>query len=74
MPDSDANFVLVGRFDDRRAVWEALLEHGVLVREVGPPEWLRVTVGTEQEIDRLTSALTAVTARVTAQQEREVGR
>lgn len=74
VPDSDANFVLVGRFDDRRAVWEGLLEHGVLVREVGPPEWLRVTVGTEQEIDRLTSALAAVTGRATAQQEREVGR
>ena len=58
--DSDANFVLVGRFDDRRAVWEGLLEHGVLVREVGPPQWLRVTIGTEQEMTAFVAALRAV--------------
>ncbi len=44
--DSDANFVLFGTFPDRRRVWENLLERGVLIREVGPPEWLRVSVGT----------------------------
>jgi histidinol-phosphate aminotransferase len=74
VPDSDANFVLVGRVDDRRAVWEALLEHGVLVREVGPPEWLRVTVGTDEEMERCRAALIAVTGRQTMQHEREVGR
>ena len=41
--DSDANFVLFGRFADRRAIWQALLDRGVLIREVGPPQWLRVT-------------------------------
>ena len=35
--DSDANFVLFGRFADRRAVWQGLLDPGVLIREVGPP-------------------------------------
>jgi histidinol-phosphate aminotransferase len=74
VPDSDANFVLVGRFDDRRSVWEALLEHGVLVREVGPPEWLRVTVGTDEEMERCRQALIAVTGRQSMQHEREVGR
>ena len=34
--DSDANFVLFGEFESRRAVWQALLDRGVLVREVGP--------------------------------------
>jgi histidinol-phosphate aminotransferase len=63
VPDSDANFVLVGTFDDRHAVWQALVEHGVLVREVGPPQWLRVTVGTEHELDRFRDALLAVTQR-----------
>jgi histidinol-phosphate aminotransferase len=47
--DSDANFVLFGRFVDRHAVWEGLLARGVVIREVGPPEWLRVSVGTEPE-------------------------
>jgi histidinol-phosphate aminotransferase len=60
VPDSDANFVLVGRFDDRRAVWEGLLRCGVLVREVGPPQWLRVTVGTDDEMAAFRAALLAV--------------
>ena len=62
VPDSDANFVLVGRFADRRAVWEGLLARGVLVREVGPPEWLRVTVGTAQEMAAFRAALADVVA------------
>ena len=34
--DSDANFVLFGEFGDRHAVWQALLDRGVLIRETGP--------------------------------------
>jgi histidinol-phosphate aminotransferase len=55
--DSDANFVLFGTFPDRRRVWEALLERGVLIREVGPPEWLRVSVGTPAEMAAFRTAL-----------------
>ena len=33
--DSDANFVLFGGFADEKAVWQALLDQGVLVRDVG---------------------------------------
>ena len=44
--DSDANFVLFGTFTDRHAVWQGLLEQGVLIRETGPDGWLRVSVGT----------------------------
>ncbi|MDL4770983.1 MULTISPECIES: histidinol-phosphate transaminase [Thermomonosporaceae] len=55
--DSDANFVLFGTFPDRRRVWEALLERGVLIREVGPPEWLRVSVGTPDEMAAFRTAL-----------------
>src|SRR5690606_13068229 len=40
--DSDTNFVLFGRLPDRSEVFRKLLEQGVLIREVGPPEWLRV--------------------------------
>jgi len=59
--DSDANFVLFGRFDDRHAVWEGLLGHGVLVRETGPDGWLRVSIGTPAEMTAFRNALTSVT-------------
>jgi histidinol-phosphate aminotransferase len=58
--DSDANFVLFGEFDDRRRVWQGLLDRGVLVREVGPPRWLRVTVGTPADMAAFRSALDEV--------------
>ncbi len=55
--DSDANFVLFGTFADRHAVWQALLDRGVLVRETGPPGWLRVSVGTPAETEAFRRAL-----------------
>lgn len=55
--DSDANFVLFGTFADRHAVWENLLERGILVREVGPDGYLRVTVGTPSETAAFRAAL-----------------
>jgi len=58
--DSDANFVLFGEFESRRAVWQGLLDRGVLVREVGPPRWLRVTVGTPDEMAAFRAALDEV--------------
>jgi histidinol-phosphate aminotransferase len=60
--DSDANFLLVGEFTDARAVWQGLVEHGVLVRDVGLPGWLRVTAGLPREGDAFLAALDAVTA------------
>ena len=56
-PSHDANFVLFGRFADRHAVWQALLDRGVLIRETGPDGWLRVTVGTADEMAAFTQAL-----------------
>jgi histidinol-phosphate aminotransferase len=58
--DSDANFVLFGEFADAHAVWQSLLDRGVLVREVGPPGWLRVTIGTPAEMARFRGALSDV--------------
>ncbi|WP_029288711.1 histidinol-phosphate transaminase [Cellulomonas sp. HZM] len=58
--DSDANFVLFGTFDDRRAIWQGLLEHGVLIREVGPAGWLRVSVGTPEQTAAFKDALVEV--------------
>ncbi len=58
--ESDANFCLFGTFDDRHAVWQGLLERGVLVRETGPDGWLRVSVGTTEENALFQQALTEV--------------
>jgi len=58
--DSDANFVLFGMFADRHAVWQGLLGHGVLIRETGPDGWLRVSVGTTDEMTAFKDALTDV--------------
>jgi len=58
--DSDANFVLFGEFADRRAVWQGLLDRGVLIRELGPPGWLRVSVGTPEEMAAFREALAGV--------------
>jgi histidinol-phosphate aminotransferase len=60
--DSDANYVLFGRFADRHAVWQGLLDRGVLIRETGPDGWLRVSVGTADEMDAFKKALTEVVA------------
>ncbi|MGH3611858.1 MAG: histidinol-phosphate transaminase [Pseudonocardia sp.] len=49
--DSDANFVLFGRFADAPRAWRAFLDRGVLIRDVGIAGRLRVTVGTPAEND-----------------------
>jgi histidinol-phosphate aminotransferase len=48
---SDANFVLFGRFTDAPRAWRAFLDRGVLIRDVGIRERLRVTIGTPEEND-----------------------
>ncbi|WP_150245843.1 histidinol-phosphate transaminase [Nocardiopsis quinghaiensis] len=55
--DSDANFVMFGKFEDRTGVWRDMLDQQVLIRETGPPGWLRVTVGTSEEMDAFRRAL-----------------
>ncbi len=59
---SDANFVLFrGRFDPGRT-WEALLEHGVLIRDLSMvvPGCLRVTAGTPEETTAFLDAFAQV--------------
>jgi len=58
--DSDANFVLFGAFVDRRAVWQGLLDQGVLIRETGPAGWLRVSIGTLEQMEAFKDALDGV--------------
>jgi len=57
---SDANFVLFGGLTDSAAVWQAVLDRGVLIRDVGLPGWLRVTAGLPAENDAFLDALRAV--------------
>ncbi len=56
---SQANFVLVDVGQTGRAVYDALLREGVIVRPMAAPidTWLRVTVGLPQENDRFLQAL-----------------
>ncbi|KJV02684.1 histidinol-phosphate transaminase [Rhodococcoides fascians] len=49
---SDANFLLFGRFSDAAATWQRYLDDGVLIRDVGIPGYLRVTIGLAHENDR----------------------
>lgn len=62
--DSDANFAFFGSFTEfpggRHAVWQGLLDRGVLIRETGPDGWLRVSIGTADEMNAFKNALTQV--------------
>ncbi|BDZ61330.1 hypothetical protein GCM10025873_11210 [Demequina sediminis] len=60
--DTDANFALFGPFEDRERVFQGLLARGVLIRVTGPEGWLRVSIGTPQEMALFRSALLEVTA------------
>ena len=54
---SAANFVLFGGVDDPHAVFEALLEHDIIIRDLGIPGHLRVTAGTAAETTAFLNAL-----------------
>ena len=58
---SDSNFVLFGGVDDPNGLFEALLARGILVRNVGIPNTLRVTAGTESETTAFLAALAELT-------------
>jgi histidinol-phosphate aminotransferase len=53
---SAANFLLFGRFADAPAVWRRFVDAGVLLRDVGIPGYLRVTIGTGEEGDAFLAA------------------
>lgn len=58
--ESDANFLLVSGFKNPNATFEKLLERGVLIRNVGIPNTLRITAGTEAEATKLLAELALV--------------
>jgi len=57
---SEANFVLVGVNEDGKVVSRKLMEEGIIVRPMGMynlPEFIRVTVGTEEQNKKFIKAL-----------------
>lgn len=57
---SDANFVLVSGIADPEGMFQKLLERGVLIRNTGIPNSLRITAGTEAETTKLLAELALV--------------
>ena len=56
---TEANFIYIIMDRDSRAVYEALLKQGVIVRPMGPRE-LRVTIGLPEENKKFIKALKRV--------------
>lgn len=55
---SDANFILFSGFpQSAQDLWQKLLSEGVLIRDVGLPGYLRVTIGNEAENQLFLTAL-----------------
>ncbi|QII01549.1 histidinol-phosphate transaminase [Rhodococcoides fascians A21d2] len=67
---SDANFLLFGRFSDAAATWQRYLDEGVLIRDVGIPEYLRVTIGLAHENDRFLTVSAALASTETAEAQK----
>lgn len=57
-----SNFVLFGGVADPHAAFEALLEQEVIVRDLGIPNHLRVSAGTEEETTTFLDAMRRVAA------------
>ena len=48
---SESNFIFFGKFTDQHVAWQAFLDRGVLIRDVGVSGYLRVTIGLPEEND-----------------------
>ncbi|GAA2103031.1 histidinol-phosphate transaminase [Brevibacterium salitolerans] len=57
--DSDSNFVLFRGAADPHALWQRLVDSGVLIRDIGLDGCLRVNAGTERETTAFLEALGA---------------
>ena len=53
---SESNFLFFGHFHDAAAAWQKFLDRGVLIRDVGVPGYLRVTIGLDEENDAFLNA------------------
>lgn len=59
---SSANFVLFGNVANPHDTFEKLLAQGIIIRDIGMPNHLRVTAGTESETTEFLNALAALNA------------
>lgn len=69
---SQSNFVTFRPEYNPQLVYEYLLRRGVVVRPAGffyMPDWVRVTIGTQEQNERFISALKEVLAELTAMEE-----
>lgn len=57
---SDSNFLFFGTFADQKQAWQQFLDEGVLIRDVGVPGHLRVTIGLFEENDAFLAAAAKV--------------
>ncbi|WP_394281010.1 histidinol-phosphate transaminase [Corynebacterium sp.] len=53
---SESNFLFFGNFADAAEAWQAFLDEDVLIRDVGVPGHLRVTIGLDTENDMFLQA------------------
>lgn len=53
---SEANFILFGTFDDAPAAWQAFLDRGILLRDVGIPGHLRVSISDRNDNEKFLAA------------------
>ncbi len=63
---SEANFVLFGGIANPHAVFTALLDQGIIIRDLGIPHHLRVTAGTEAETTAFLEGLAGLDAAASA--------
>ena len=59
---SSANFVLFGNVANPHDTFEKLLAQGIIIRDIGMPNHLRVTAGTDAETTEFLNALAALNA------------
>ncbi len=60
---SSANFLLFSGFKgDPSAIWQAFLDRGILIRDIGLRGFLRVTIGSQHENDQFIAALGSIAA------------
>ena len=58
MIPSSSNFILFSGFEGTsHEIWQAFLDRGILIRDVGLEGYLRVTVGTPAENDQFLAAM-----------------
>lgn len=55
------NFLLFDGVDDPKALWQSLVDRGVLIRDLAIPGSLRVSAGTASETDAFLAAMAALT-------------